>query len=65
MTLSSSNSGEKDNRNRNNKEIYGQLIYFDHFSYSIKDTLLKKYLFTLLKLLHVHICLDINTALRV
>lgn len=44
MTHSSSNSGGKDNRNRNDKEIYGQLIYLDHFSifYFIKDTLFKK-----------------------
>lgn len=44
MTLSSLNSGGKDNRNRNNKEIYGQLIYLDHFLifYFIKDTLFQK-----------------------
>lgn len=36
--------GEKDNRNRNNKEIYGQLIYLDHFFifYFIKDTLFQQ-----------------------
>lgn len=34
--------GKKDNRNRNNKEIYGQLIYFDHFFIFYKGYTFKK-----------------------